>query len=172
MKEKDRKNLMIVFLLGAVVFMTVGFALLSAKLEQKDSMLDKDAKWDIKIESISSTSVTGNAESVNFEIVNSFISKFTSKFLEPEDKISYTINIKNDGTIDAKLNSLTILPTSSNNNLITYTVEDLSAGDILKVGETKTFLLVASYNREDNSEEEQEEIEDEAILILDYIQSN
>ena len=37
MRNRDKKNIMIVALLVAVVFMSVGYALLSTQIEEKDN---------------------------------------------------------------------------------------------------------------------------------------
>lgn len=170
MNNRDKKNIMIVALLIAVVFMSVGYALLSTQLEIKGTSTIVDPVWDVKLMSISSTETEGYGTSISATIENKFSAKFNTEFQMPGDKVTYVINVKNEGTIDAKLNSITITPDDYNDGVIIYSINGLEAGDELTVGESKMFTLTASYNSEIVEKPTTEYLSKEITLILDYVQ--
>ncbi len=170
MSNRDKKNIMIVALLIAVVFMSVGYALLSTKLDIQGTSSIIDPVWDVGIVSISENSTEGYANSLNSTVINKFSAKFNVELQMPNDKVTYTINVKNEGTIDAKLNSITIMPEDYNEGFIIYDIEGIKAGEILSVGQSKAFTLSVMYNSDAMGQPQKEELTKEINLILDYIQ--
>ena len=170
MRNRDKKNIMIVALLVAVVFMSVGYALLSTQIEEKDNSSIVEPLWDVKITAISSTMTEGNGNSLLSTVENRFSVKLNSEIKMPGDKVTYVINVKNNGTIDAKLNSISITPESHSEDIIIYSIEGINAGDELKAGESRLFTVEATYNSELTTPIEEEKISKEITLILDYIQ--
>lgn len=170
MNNRDKKNVMIIALLIAVVFMSVGYALLSAQLDIKGTSTIVDPVWDVKIVSISSTETEGYGESISATVENKFSAKFNAEFTMPGDKVTYVINVKNEGTIDAKLNSITITPEDYADGFIIYSIDGLEAGDELPAGESKMFTLTSSYNSELDATPTTEDLSKEITLILDYVQ--
>ena len=92
MSNRDKKNIMIVALLIAVVFMSVGYALLSTKLDIQGTSSIIDPVWDVGIVSISENSTEGYASSLNSTVINKFSAKFNVELQMPNDKVTYTIN--------------------------------------------------------------------------------
>lgn len=170
MNNRDKKNVMIVALLIAVVFMSVGYALLSTELDVSGTSKIIDPVWDVKIVSISSTETEGYGTSINASVENKSRAKFNAQFQMPGDKVTYVINVKNEGTMDAKLNSITITPENYSEGFIVYTIDGLEAGDTLNAGESKMFTLSASYNSEKTETPGIDDLTKEITLILDYIQ--
>lgn len=170
MSNRDKKNIMIVALLIAVVFMSVGYALLSTKLDIQGTSSIIDPVWDVGIVSISENSTEGYASSLNSTVINKFSAKFNVELQMPNDKVTYTINVKNEGTIDAKLNSITIMPEDYNEGFIIYDIEGIKAGEVLSVGQSKIFTLSVMYNSEATGQPQEEDLTKEISLILDYIQ--
>ena len=168
MSNKDKKNLMIMLLFVSVMFMSIGYAMLSTELEKKQNYADSKAVWDIKITTISSIETQGLAKNVLANVENSFSAKFNSSLQTPNDKVTYTINVKNHGTIDAKLSAINIMPSDGIENNIKYSIEGIELDEVLKSGESKLFTLVAHYDGDIPSEEQ---INKEVTLILDYIQN-
>lgn len=170
MNVRDKKNIMIVALLIAVAFMSVGYALLSEQLEIKGTSTIVDPVWDVKLISISSTATEGYGQSLQASVENKFSAKFNAQFQMPGDKVTYIINVKNEGTINAKLNSISITPEDYNDGFIIYTIDGLEAGDVLKAGDAKMFTLSIEYSNELNITPNEEDLTKEITLTLDYIQ--
>jgi len=170
MRNRDKKNIMIVALLMAVVFMSVGYGLLSTQIKNKDNLNFVDPVWDVKITSISSTMTEGVGKSLLATVENRFSVRLNSEIKTPEDKVSYVINVKNNGTIDAKLNSISITPENYPEDVIIYSLEGIEAGDELKAGDSKLFVVHADYNEETTVSSEKNNFSKEITLILDYVQ--
>ena len=160
----DRKNILIVSLLIVVSFMTVGYALMAAELEQSNNIINKEnSKWNVEITEISNIEVKGYAENISNEIENSSSAKFNIKLADKDAQLVYTIKVTNKGTMDAILKSFTI--NHSMEEYVVHSVEGISINDTLKVGETKSFTITVKLNEEiDNIKE----ITEKFTVILDY----
>lgn len=170
MNSRDKKNIIIVFLLTAVVFMSAGYALLSAEIDISGSSQIVDPHWDVKITSISSTETEGTGESIEATVQNNFSAKFKAKFKAPGDRVTYVVNVKNGGTIDAKLNSISISPENYNEGFIVYSIEGIEAGNSLQVGESKMFTITATYNKDKEGTPKASDLTKDITLVLDFVQ--
>ena len=154
--EKERtKALVIVVLLIVVAGLTVAFASLSSALNIKGTAYLDAAKWGIKFENLSSPTKIGSAtttgtakieESKSAEITGINVSLST-----PGDKVTYTVDLVNKGTINAKIDNIekTVL-TSEQQKYLTFKVTDkdyneVSKGDILSSGETKKLIITIEF---------------------------
>lgn len=169
MNIRDKKNIMIIAILIAITFMSAGYALLSEQIDLRNATTSIKPIWDVKLLSISSIETEGYAESLQESIESKFTAKFASKFHMPGDKITYIINVKNEGNVPAKLNSIDINTEEQNKDFLVYTVDNLNIGDELKAGETKMFTLTIEYSDELDLAL-QEELLKETILTLNYTQ--
>ena len=166
MNIRDKKNIMIVAMLIAITFMSAGYVLLSEQLDVRNAITSVNPVWDVKILSISSIETEGYAQSIQESIENKYVVNFNSEFQTNGDKITYVINVKNEGTIAAKLSSIIINP-KYENEYLTYTVEGIEVGDKLNIGESKMFTFTIEYNNEIDTLVD-ETIIDEVKLTLDY----
>lgn len=147
MRTKDKKNILIVALLVAVVFMSVGYALLSAQLEVSGSSSIKDASWGVKIQDIRVLSKTGNSDGGTPEVLSNLSANFNATLNAPGDSVTYQVIVENTGTIDAVLKTFVVDPEDyQEGEFIIYQVEDLSASMELGAGSTMLFNVVAKYN--------------------------
>lgn len=167
MNIRDKKNIMIVAMLIAITFMSAGYVLLSEQLDVRNAITSVNPVWDVKILSISSIETEGYAQSIQESIENKYVVNFNSEFQTNGDKITYVINVRNEGTLAAKLSSIIINP-KYENEYLTYTVEGIEVGDNLNIGESKMFTFTIEYNNEIDTLVD-ETIIDEVKLTLDYI---
>lgn len=167
MNIRDKKNIMIVAMLIAITFMSAGYVLLSEQLDVRNAITSVNPVWDVKILSISSIETEGYAQSIQESIENKYVVNFNSEFQTNGDKITYVINVRNEGTLAAKLSSIIINP-KYENEYLTYTVEGIEVGDKLNIGESKMFTFTIEYNNEIDTLVD-ETIIDEVKLTLDYI---
>ena len=124
MSENKSKNIVIIALCITLIFMGVGFSLLSQTLTiNGTASVDSNASWNVQIESIKPVSgkygstdlSTSAALEALFGVVGTdgthgTITKtsntefsFDVEFNEPGDYVVYEVKVKNPGTIDAKL---------------------------------------------------------------------
>ena len=154
-KERRTKTLVIVVLLIVVAGLTIAFAALSTTLNINGTAYLDAAKWGIKFEnlsepvSIETATVTGTAkieESKSAEINGINVSLST-----PGDKVTYTVDLVNKGTINAKIDKIEKTQlTSEQQKYLTFKVTDkdgreVSEGDILSAGETKNLTITIEF---------------------------
>ena len=154
-KQRRIKMLSLSAVIVAVLGLTVAFAALSTTLNIKGSAYLDAAKWGIKFENLSepvkvgTTTTTGTAkieESKSAEITEINVGLST-----PGDKVTYTVDLVNKGTINAKIDNIekTVL-TSEQQKYLTFKVTDqngyeIKQGDILSAGETRNLTITIEF---------------------------
>ncbi len=140
MKNRKKRNLIIISLACLLVFMGVGYAVLSTTLSIKGAA-SLTGKWDIHIESIEATTTNGTATSETPTLSeNKLGASFDATLKKPGDYVEYTIVVKNAGSIPAMLMELKPTVTGENIDDIILT-HTMIHGQILKEGTSTTFTL-------------------------------
>lgn len=173
-KEKNGKTLAIIALFVAIVGLSVGFAALSTTLTINGTGTVKTSKWDIHFANLGATpGLTGSAEEVTAPtLTDTTVQTFDVSFTAPADSVTYTFDVVNDGSYDAKISSVTIptpqctgtgttADTDASNvcNNLTYTLtysttgETVKDNDSLNSGQTKSVRLKLTYNASTTADE-------------------
>ena len=109
----SRRTLYIVLsiVLISVFTLTIAYAALSVTLNISGSAEVAASNWDVHLDNVKVTngSVSGNAPTITSAISASFSTALTT----PGDFYEFTIDVVNDGTIDAMINSINKSPTLS-----------------------------------------------------------
>ena len=154
-KERRTKALVIVVLLIVVASLTIAFAALSATLNINGTAYLDAAKWGIKFENLSSPTKIGSATTTGTakieETKAAEITGMNVSLSTPGDKVTYTVDLVNEGTINAKIDNIekTVL-TSEQQRYLTFKVTDksgneVSEGDILSKGETRNLIITIEF---------------------------
>ena len=154
-KQRREKALVIVVLLVVIAGLTVAFAALSTTLNINGTAYLDAAKWGIRFENLSSPTRLGKATTTGTaKIEESKAAEITDmnvSLMVPGDKIVYTVNLVNKGTINAKIDEIekTRL-TSEQQRYLTFKVTDqngyeIKKGDILEKGETKKITITIEF---------------------------
>ena len=154
-KERRTKALVVVVLLIVIAGLTVAFAALSATLNINGTAYLDAAKWGIRFENLSSPTRVGKATTTGTaKIEESKAAEITDMNVSlsiPGDKIVYTVDLVNKGTINAKIDNIekTVL-TSEQQRYLTFKVTDkdgyeIKQGDILEKGETKKITITIEF---------------------------
>lgn len=109
-KERKIKVLSVVALLVAVLGLTVAFAALSQTLTINGSATVNAASWDVHFENLSEATIGGGAEVVTKPTITedgTSIQTFKVKLTKPLDSVIYTFDVKNAGSINARLTGIT-----------------------------------------------------------------
>ncbi|MGN1269096.1 MAG: hypothetical protein ACI4U0_06375, partial [Candidatus Aphodocola sp.] len=109
-KERRIKALAIVVLVIAVLGLTIAFAALSQTLTINGSAKLDASKWGIKFENLSSPTTTGDASIVGEAKINEStyveIANMNVRLKTPGDKVVYTVDLVNEGSINAKIDEI------------------------------------------------------------------
>ena len=154
-KERSVKILIISILFMLIAGLTVAFAALSTTLNIKGTAYLDAAKWGIKFENLSSPTKIGSATTTGTakieEAKSASITGINVGLSTPGDKVTYTVDLVNEGTINAKIDNIekTVL-TSEQQRYLTFKVTDqngkeVSEGDILSAGETRNLTITIEF---------------------------
>ena len=154
--EKERtKALVIVVMLIVVAGLTVAFASLSSVLNIKGTAYLDAAKWGIKFQNLSEPEKIGTASSTGTakieETKSAEINGINVNLSTPGDKVVYTVDLVNEGTINAKIDKIEKTElTEEQQKYLTFKVTDkdyneVSKGDILSSGETKKLIITIEF---------------------------
>lgn len=154
-KERKTKVLIIMMLLVVITSLTVAFAVLSTTLSINGTAYLDAAKWGIRFENLSSPTRVGKATTTGTakieEAKAAEITDMNVNLSTPGDKIVYTVDLVNNGTINAKIDNIekTVL-TSEQQRYLIFKVTDkngyeIKQGDILAKGETKKITITIEF---------------------------
>ena len=154
-KERRTKALVVVVLLIVVAGLTVAFAALSTTLNINGTAYLDAAKWGIKFENLSSPTKIGSATTTGTakieETKAAEITGINVNLSTPGDKVTYTVDLVNKGTINTKIDNIEKTQlTSEQQRYLTFKVTDksgneVSEGDILSAGETRNLTITIEF---------------------------
>ena len=137
MKDRRKRNIIIGSLACLLVFMSVGYAILSATLNIKGKSIF-EGNWDIIITNVEMSTtgkgVTGTYSDLAKDNKNLTLSVELQK---PKDEVIYTITVKNQGSIDASLKAVNLESTNANEYIEAINTAEL--GTALFAGQSMTF---------------------------------
>ena len=154
-KERRTKALVVVILLIVIAGLTIAFAALSTTLNINGTAYLDASKWGIRFENLSSPTKIGSATTTGTakieESKSAEITAINVSLSTPGDKVTYTVDLVNKGTINAKIDNLekTVL-TQEQQRYLTFKVTDkdgreVSEGDILSAGETRSLTITIEF---------------------------
>lgn len=148
MRYIRKKIFVFLFLFLFLLGLGVGYALVYTDLEILGIAGIKAARWDVHLDNYNLETGSVIPES-NPTVTDTSVS-FAAKLTSPGDYYEFTIDVENEGTIPAVLNSLTVTPDFSSINYIesTITYDDgtaIQSGDVLLVGATRTIKVKLNY---------------------------
>ena len=154
-KERSVKLLIILILFMLIAGLTVAFAALSTTLNINGTAYLDAAKWGIRFENLSSPTKIGSATITGTakieETKSAEITDMNVSLSIPGDKVVYTVDLVNKGTINAKIDNIekTVL-TQEQQRYLTFKVTDkngyeIKQGDILEKGETKKITITIEF---------------------------
>lgn len=109
---KDNKKTLYILvafaLILSIVGISIGFAAMSQNLTISGTAEVVPATWKIKFANLSSPTVAGDAEVTTPPTIqgDTHIGNFAVKLTAPGDSVTYTFDVVNEGTIDAKVTDL------------------------------------------------------------------
>lgn len=153
LSSNKRMNLLLLALVFCCCLVSVGyFTLINAMIVEGNIKL-KPAVWEVNFTNIKTLKTIGSAQNYRKPQLSPKIIEFYAEFNEVGDTITYSIDIKNSGTLDARLDSINFLPRYS--EYLEYECDNLLEGTVLKAGESITTNLKIKYIKMNDSSDKQ-----------------
>lgn len=168
MVDKKKKKMVITTLVCVLVFIAVGYALLTQAIKVGvEGTLN--GVWDVYISDIKLKNSTGRAQELNPAYVSNKVNaNFEVDLYMPGDSVEYEVTVKNDGNIDATLRTVATNATNTNEDIkFTHTIKQ---GEVLKKeSETKFTFKIVFDERATTLPINSDPIE--VTMKLDYLQN-
>ena len=142
--EDMHKSSIIMVLLAVVFVMAIGYAAFSQQLTINGTA-SIDSSWDVHIEDIAVNGTTLDGKNVSATVGDDKLSaSFQAELVSPGSSVTYDVTVKNGGTLNAKLESITF--TDDNNDAIEYSYAGITQNDVINADGTQTFTVTVKFN--------------------------
>ena len=168
MRDRKKRNIIIGSLCCLLVFMGIGYAILSQTLNIS-GIANMRGNWNVKITNMEllSENKTGRAEEVSHSFTDT-TATFEANLYMPGDSIEYRVTVENQGNIDALLKSIT--PTTTNKSEgIKFSHSEID-NTVLTAGKTITFTMKVEFLEDATSIPNVENVKYNLELV--YVQYN
>ena len=168
MRDRKKRNIIIGALCSLLVFMGIGYAILSQTLNIS-GIANMRGNWNVKITNMEllSENKTGRAEEVSHSFTDT-TATFEANLYMPGDSIEYRVTVENQGNIDALLKSIT--PTTTNRSEgIKFSHSEID-NTVLTAGKTITFTMKVEFLEDATSIPKVENVKYNLELV--YVQYN
>ena len=168
MRDRKKRNIIIGALCCLLVFMGIGYAILSQTLNIS-GIANMKGNWNVKITNMEllSENKTGRAVEVSHSFTDT-TATFTADLYMPGDSIEYRVTVENQGNIDAVLKSIT--PTTTNKSEgIKFSHSEID-NTVLTAGKTITFTMKVEFLEDATSIPKVENVKYNLELV--YVQYN
>jgi hypothetical protein len=161
------KGILIAMLCTAIVIMAAAYAAFSTTLTINGTA-SISSTWEVGFDQEASSCSDGSLVSVNGTLATLGV-----ELESPGDSVTCTLTVKNTGTLDARLESISVTP--SGTAPITFTTSpavgsDLSTRPVLvKSNGTETITVTATYNAD--VESQPENIQNTVVVKANYVQA-
>ena len=168
MRDRKKRNIIIGALCCLLVFMGIGYAILSQTLNIS-GIANMKGNWNVKITNMEllSENKTGRAEEVSHSFTDT-TATFEADLYMPGDSIEYRVTVENQGNIDAVLNDIIQTKTNKDKNL--KFSNSLIGTEVLTSGSKMSFTMKAEIPEDAEALPEVKVSKYEIKLI--YIQYN
>ena len=168
MRDRKKRNIIIGSLCCLLVFMGIGYAILSQTLNIS-GIANMKGNWNVRITNMEllSENKTGRAEEVSHSFTDT-TATFTADLYMPGDSIEYRVTVEYQGNIDALLKSIT--PTTTNRSKgIKFSHSEID-NTVLTAGKTITFTMKVEFLEDATSIPNVENVKYNLELV--YVQYN
>ena len=143
MRDRKKRNIIIGALCCLLVFMGIGYAILSQTLNIS-GIANMRGNWNVKITNMEllDKNKTGRAEEVSHSFTDT-TATFEANLYMPGDSIEYRVTVENQGNIDALLKS--IIPTTTNKSSSIKFSHSQIDNTVLTAGKTITFTMKVEF---------------------------
>ena len=173
-KRNNKRRLYFVILFSLILSIGLGYAYLQSVLTFSGTTKISKNNWDIHFENLKGSDDT----SVTLNGTTGVRANIT---LSPGESYTYTVKAVNNGSIDAKIGSITpISIPAAYQNIIEYSLnyqypgesETISVNDVLRSGTSETIKFKVKYKDEDDLTDDVSEVTLNLNFSVNYIQAD
>ena len=124
--------------------------------------------WDISFTKAIQRNISGNAKEVKQVSYTATTASFSVELTGTGDSVTYDFTITNNGRLDAKVESIYIVPTNKEDDVILFQTSNLKVGDELLAGESKDIRVTALFNPNYNGNANN--LQKSATVIINFVQ--
>ncbi len=157
-ENKKKRGLTVLVLLLLLLCITVGYSVLSTTLNINGTSTIGVPTWDVHFQNVTTTTGSVTPTSGPTIQTGALTVSYNVALNEPGDFFEFTVQVKNAGTLDAKLSAApTISGVSSAQDVyVNYTVKysdgtTPAINDALNHGDTKTYRVRVEYDSNINA---------------------
>lgn len=158
-------NRIVILMVSLGAFLVIWYSAFAQPLASNSNQVTDS--WNISFNDMKLQSQVGGAKEVNSPSFTSNKANFYISLASKGDKIVYELTIKNSGTLNAKIDSIYIIPENKPSDQIIYSVGGINLGDELKAGESTKMTVTAMYN---NSATVTGSVKKDMSVIVNYKQ--
>ena len=149
MRDRKKRNIIIGALCCLLVFMGIGYAILSQTLNIS-GIANMKGDWNLKITNVELVGTNGMAEDVSHTFTDT-TATIKGKMYMPGDSTEYKVTVTNAGNIDAKLSSIAYSSSTGDELSDIKFTSNAVEGRILKAGDTYVFNVKTVFSEEATS---------------------
>lgn len=136
--------------------------------QSRGSRPSNNQRWNVGFINNVLVEKVGEAYEVSAPTYTSTRATFHVGFIEQGDEITYNIDIKNSGTIDAKVSEIIVNPISEDDDPILYSISNINVGDELDAGKVTTMSVRIQYNP--NYTGPKNKLTQDLVVLINYVQ--
>lgn len=160
-KHEDNRDLYMILFALVVLLLSISYVRLASRATEL-TPTDNTAMWGIGYVDIQTVDATIGADNSEEPILNNTSIVLKPGFKTDDDYITYQIRVKNNGTLNATLNSIYVY--NPDYDTFDYIFKGIHEGDILLAGNTKVFTLTIKVKKY------APEISNDFFINLNYVQ--
>ena len=160
------RNILITGLLCIVLLMVVGYAAFNTLLKINGTS-NITSNWNVEITGVSTKNIVGSASNNGTPSFTNNSVTFKTNLESPGDSLEYEVTITNNGSLNAKVDKITLSDT--NNPAIKFTSSGITEGDIINAGSTGTLLVKVEFLNSVSSDPNSKTTN--LTVTLDYVQA-
>lgn len=170
MKDYIKKNKIIVFLV-VILFFLLGFIIspFAQKLAYKPKITSSGKDWNIVFTGAETKEASSGAKENVKPSYNALTGNIDVSLSYPGDYIVYDFTVTNLGKLNAKLESINIVPQNNQNDTLIFETSNFNVGDELHANESKHIYVKCYYkNNQNKNIKNSKNVE----IILNFVQKN
>ena len=168
-RKIKKRNKIIIGLIAAIFLMTVGYAAFQTSLSIS-SNTNISSLWDIAITNVEKTGEGGSGEQTAAPTFNRLTASMEANLYEKGDYVDYTVTVRNNGNIEAKLTGITNNNANAN-PAVKISFSGYAQDQILHPNSSMTIVVRIEFDSNYEGAITQN-VSGEADVTLNYTQAN